>query len=130
LREVRSLWRCLGPPAITCHGASWHGCCSPACLPGKFKAPLFSELGVSRRRARRRGQLEGGQTWLVPCKRKGSSTRHGIGSCKWLQFAGGIATESLSAVVEVAGAIEAVWTRRGRREMPLGGAPGPSGRHR
>jgi len=99
-------------------------------LLGKFKAPLFSKLGVSRRRACRRGQLDGAQTWLVICKRKASSTRHGIGSCKWLQFAGGIATESLSAVMEVAGAIETVWTRQGRREMPLGGAPGPSERHR
>ena len=32
--------------------------------------------------------------------------------------------QSLSAVVEVAGAIEAVSMRQGRREMPLGGAPG------
>jgi len=102
------LWRCLGRPAITRHGAFGHGSCSPACLLGKFKAPIFSKLGVSCKRARRRGQLEGDQTWLVPCKRKASSTRHGIGSCKWLQFAGGITTESLSAVVEVAGAIEAV----------------------
>ena len=27
-----------------------HGCCSPACLLAKFKAPLFSQLGVSSRR--------------------------------------------------------------------------------